>query len=222
MSRRVPEATVARLPVYLRALVELSGVGAFVSSDDLAAMAGVNAAQVRKDLSCLGSYGVRGVGYEVDHLVRQVSRELGVVDDRAVAIVGVGNLGRALAGYDGFRGRGFRVVAAFDTDPAKVGTEVAGVPVHPAAALVEVCRHASVTIGVVTTPRQFAQDSTDRLVEAGVVSILNFAPVLLQVPPRVAVRQVDLAAELQILSFHERSAERARAGTADLEVTGAG
>ena len=207
-ARRVPEATIARLPVYLRALLEMPERAGFVSSDDLAAMAGVNAAQVRKDLSHLGSYGVRGVGYEVDHLVRQVSRELGVVDDRAVAIVGLGNLGRALAGYDGFRGRGFRVVAAFDTDPSKVGTQVSGVLVHHALELVEVCRRLSVAIGIVSTPREFAQETTNRLVEAGVVSVLNFAPVVLQVPAHVSLRQVDLAAELQILGFYERTSRR--------------
>ena len=203
--RRVPDATVARLPVYLRALMELSHERiATVSSEDLAVMAGVNGAQVRKDLSHLGSYGVRGVGYEVDYLIRQVNRELGLTGDRAVAIVGVGNLGRALVGYDGFRGRGFQIVAAFDSDPAKVGVDIGPVAVEPVASLTEVCRARGVTIGVVTTPRTVAQDLTDRLVAAGVVSILNFAPVVLQVPPHVTLRQVDLAVELQILGFYER------------------
>ena len=215
--RRIPEATVARLPIYLRALLEVAAERtAFLSSEDLAARSGVNAAQVRKDLSHLGSYGVRGVGYEVEFLVRQVSRELGLTGDRHVAIAGVGNLGRALAGYDGFQGRGFRVVAAFDADPAKIGTAVAGVEVRPVADLVEVCRERGVSIGVVTTPRQVAQETTDRLVEAGCVSILNFAPVVLQVPAGVALRQVDLAVELQILGFYERHASGA------LEVLDAG
>ncbi len=195
----------ARLPLYLRALLELAADRvAFVSSDDLAVLAGVNAPQVRKDLSQLGSYGVRGVGYEVSYLLRQIERELGLTGDRPVAIAGAGNLGRALAGYDGFTGRGFRVVAAFDTDPAKVGTDIAGVEILPASSLVEVCRAEQVSIGVVTTPRQHAQDTTDRFVSAGVVSILNFAPVVLSVPPTVTVRQVDLAVELQILGFYER------------------
>lgn len=213
-ARRIPEATVARLPVYLRALSELSGERtSTISSEDLAVLAGVNAAQVRKDLSHLGSYGVRGVGYEVDYLIRQVNRELGLTGQRAVAIVGVGNLGRALVNYDGFHGRGFEVVAAFDNDPAKLGQSVAGVAVQPVSALVEVCRHHRVAIGVVTAPRQVAQELTDMLVEAGVVSILNFAPIVLQVPSHVALRQVDLGVELQILGFYERqSAGLARVG----------
>jgi redox-sensing transcriptional repressor len=219
VERRIPEATVARLPVYLRCLLELAAERTlFVSSDDLAALAGVNAAQVRKDFSHLGSYGVRGVGYEVGYLVRQINRELGLTGDRTVAIAGVGNLGRALAGYDGFRGRGFRVVAAFDTDPAKIGTDVAGTAILPASSLTEVCRAHRVSIGVVTTPRQHAQDTTDRLVAAGVVSILNFAPVVLQVPGGVTLRQVDLAVELQILGFYERQA----GATLEREVSGAG
>ncbi|WP_262320238.1 redox-sensing transcriptional repressor Rex [Acidiferrimicrobium sp. IK] len=205
--RRVPEATVARLPVYLRALMELSrDRTATVSSEDLALLAGVNAAQVRKDLSHLGSYGVRGVGYEVDYLIRQVNRELGLTGERAVAIVGVGNLGRALANYDGFRGRGFEIVAAFDTDPGKVGRNIGPVAIQPASELTEVCRQRRVAIGVVTTPSAVAQEMTDRLVGAGVVSILNFAPVVLQVPPHVTLRQVDLGVELQILGFYERQA----------------
>lgn len=221
-TRRIPEATVARLPVYLRCLLELAAERtAFVSSEHLAVLAGVNAAQVRKDLSHLGSYGVRGVGYEVEFLVRQVSRELGLTGDRHVAIVGVGNLGRALAGYDGFQGRGFRVVAAFDTDLAKVGTQVAGVEVLPTADLVGECRRRRVSIGVVTTPRHAAQETTDRLVEGGCVSILNFAPVVLQVPAHVALRQVDLAVELQILGFYERRSTP-DAQWQGLEVHGAG
>lgn len=221
-ARRIPEATVARLPVYLRALSELSGERtATISSEDLAVLAGVNAAQVRKDLSHLGSYGVRGVGYEVDYLIRQVNRELGLTGQRAVAIVGVGNLGRALVNYDGFHGRGFEVVAAFDNDPAKLGQTVAGVAVQPVSALVEVCRRQRVAIGVVTAPRQVAQELTDMLVEAGVVSILNFAPIVLQVPSHVALRQVDLGVELQILGFYERqSAGLARVSPAPAQEVG--
>lgn len=212
----MPEATVARLPVYLRALLELSGDRiTTVSSEDLAVLAGVNAAQVRKDLSHLGSYGVRGVGYEVDYLIRQVNRELGLTGDRAVAIVGIGNLGRALVNYDGFRGRGFQIVAAFDTDPDKVGRTIGPVAVEPVSSLVEACRQRKVAIGVVTTPRGVAQELTDRLVDAGVVSILNFAPVVLQVPAHVTLRQVDLGVELQILGFYERQASAPPQGMGD-------
>src|SRR6185437_13301508 len=122
--RRIPEATVTRLPLYLRVLDEASGQMDTISSESLAARAGVNAAQVRKDLSYLGSYGTRGVGYDVEYLVRQINRRLGLDAIRRVAIIGCGNLGQALASYGGFSSRGFHVVAAFDADPAKVGALV--------------------------------------------------------------------------------------------------
>src|SRR6188472_4420020 len=125
--RRIPEATVARLPVYLRILLDQSESGTSnVSSEELAELAGVNAAKVRKDLSYLGSYGTRGVGYEVEYLLYQISRELGLTRDWPVVIVGAGNLGQALANYGGFGDRGFPVAAVVDVDPAKVGTEVSG------------------------------------------------------------------------------------------------
>lgn len=190
--------------MYLRVLVDATEET--ISSDHLATRAGVNAAQVRKDLSQLGSYGTRGVGYDVAYLVRQISRELGLSTDRRVAIIGVGNLGRALAGYRGFGERGFRMVAAFDTDPQMIGQRVGAVLVHPMSELAAVVRGERVDIAVLATPASVAQDVTTTLVEAGVTSILNFAPVRLQVPGRVAVRQVDLGVELQILSYYEQQA----------------
>lgn len=211
-TRRIPEATVARLPLYLRALSEDLDrrPGATISSEMLANLAGVNAAQVRKDLSHLGNYGVRGVGYEVAYLVTQIRRELGLDVDRRVAIVGVGNLGRALANYGGFPERRFRIVAAFDSDPAKVGEKLGDTVVRRAEDLVDVVRAEGVAIAVITTPAQYAQGATDRLVEAGVTSILNFAPTVLSVPDGVSLRQVDLGVELQILSFYEQHAENQR------------
>ncbi|GAC1326460.1 MAG: redox-sensing transcriptional repressor Rex [Mycobacteriales bacterium] len=202
--RGVPEATVARLPVYLRALHTLAeGGSTTVSSDALATAAGVNSAKVRKDLSHLGSYGTRGVGYDVAYLVYQISRELGLTQDWAVVLVGVGNLGHALAGYGGFGSRGFRIAGLVDADPARVGEIVAGMPVRPLADLDEIVRANGVSIGVITTPAAAAQDVCDRLVAAGVTSVLNFAPTLLSVPSGVDLRKVDLSVELQILSFHE-------------------
>lgn len=198
--RRVPEATVARLPVYLRALGEAEA--GTVSSDELAARAGVNAAQVRKDLSYLGSYGTRGVGYDVRYLLKQINRRLGLDAERRVAIVGLGNLGRALASYGGFPARGFSVVAAFDADPSKVGMTVGSATVVPSSTMVEVIREKGVDIAVITTPASAAQGVADTLVEAGVASILNFAPTTVVVPERVALRQVDLGVELQILSYY--------------------
>jgi redox-sensing transcriptional repressor len=203
--RGIPEATVARLPVYLRALSGLEERGVrTVSSEELAAAAGVNSAKLRKDLSHLGSYGVRGVGYDVEYLVYQISRELGLTQDWPVAIVGIGNLGHALAGYGGFATRGFRVVALFDADPSVVGEDVAGLPVRPVSELVDVARELPIAIGVVATPAGPAQDVCDLLVAAGVRSVLNFAPCVLQVPDGVDVRKVDLSTELQILAFHEQ------------------
>src|SRR4051795_7721323 len=203
--RRIPEATVARLPVYLRSLLEMAEAKiATVSSDRLAELAGVNAAKVRKDLSYLGSYGVRGVGYDVDYLLYQISRELGLTQDWPVAIVGIGNLGHALAGYAGFATRGFRVVALFDADPVVVGQVVAGLPVRSVDELAEFTREVPIAIGVVATPAGPAQGVCDLLVAAGVRSVLNFAPCVLQVPDGVDVRKVDLSTELQILAFHEQ------------------
>jgi redox-sensing transcriptional repressor len=200
--RRIPVATVERLPVYLRVLTEADEET--MSSDHLAARAGVNAAQVRKDLSHLGSYGTRGVGYDVAYLLRQINRVLGLSTDRRVAIVGIGNLGHALARYGGFGERGFRMVAAFDTDPATIGERIGGVEVYPMSLLREVIKGKKVDLVVLTTPAHAAQDAADAIVAAGVTSILNFAPIRVEAPHPVVVRQVDLGVELQILSYYEQ------------------
>jgi redox-sensing transcriptional repressor len=203
--RRIPEATVARLPVYLRVLYELVADRVQnVSSERLAELAGVNAAKVRKDLSYLGSYGTRGVGYEVEYLLYQISRELGLTRDWPVVIVGAGNLGQALANYGGFGERGFPVAAVVDVDPAKVGTVVNGHRVGHLDDLPAIVARTGGAIGVIATPAFAAQDAADRLVEAGAHSILNFAPVVLSVPRGVSIRKVDLAVELQILSFYQQ------------------
>src|SRR4051794_34353659 len=206
-SRRpgIPDATVARLPVYLRVLSALaeSGVGT-VSSEDLAATAGVGSAKLRKDLSHLGSYGTRGVGYDVEYLVYQISRSLGLTQHYRVAIIGVGNLGHALANYAGFATRGFQIAAVIDADPRRVGERVAGLEVHHLDDLERLVKEHEISIGVIATPAAAAQDVCDRLVACGVTSVLNFAPTVLSVPPAVDVRKVDLSIELQILAFHEQ------------------
>ena len=173
-------------------------------SDGLAELAGVNAAKVRKDLCYLGSYGTRGVGYEVAYLVYQIRRELGLTHDWPVVIVGAGNLGQALAGYGGFGERGFPVAGIVDVDPAKVGRVLGGVRVRHIDELAQIVQAKRVSIGVVATPPAAAQDAAERLVRAGVTSILNFAPVVLAVPRSIEVRKVDLAVELQILSYYEQ------------------
>ncbi|HVX43972.1 MAG TPA: redox-sensing transcriptional repressor Rex [Mycobacteriales bacterium] len=203
--RNVPEATVARLAIYLRALSALADQGTTtVSSEALATAAGVNSAKLRKDLSYLGSYGTRGVGYEVEILVEQISRVLGLTTHRGVVLVGLGNLGHALAGYGGFASRGFQVAALLDADPARIGEQIAGLSVRHIDELDQIAADGSVSIGVIATPAEAAQEVCDRLVGAGITSILNFAPSVLSVPPGVDVRKVDLAIELQILSFHEQ------------------
>lgn len=201
----MPEATVARLPLYLRALTNLAERGvATVSSEELAASAGVNSAKLRKDLSYLGSYGTRGVGYEVDFLRHQITREIGLTQDWAVVIVGIGNLGHALANYGGFASRGFRIAALVDADPSRLGEPVAGLEVRHADELEQLVQDLGIAIGVVATPARAAQLVCDRLVAAGVTSILNFAPAIVQVPEGVDLRKVDLSTELQILAYHEQ------------------
>ena len=200
---RVPEATVARLAIYLRVLTGLLGEGvSIVSSEELAGASGVNSAKLRKDLSYIGSSGVRGVGYDVARLTAQVEQTLGLTRQHTVALVGVGHLGHALAGYGGFSERGFPVAALFDVSPDLVGTTIGGVRVRDVADIGPVCAELGVTIGVVATPAAAAQSVCDLLVAAGVRSILNFAPTVLSVPDDVEVRKVDLAVEMQILSFH--------------------
>jgi redox-sensing transcriptional repressor len=203
--RRIPEATVARLPVYLRILTSLFDDDVeTTSSDQLADLAGVNAAKVRKDLSYLGTYGTRGVGYDVEYLVYHIRRELGLTHDWHVVIVGAGNLGQALAGYNGFGDRGFPVGGIVDVDDAKVGSVIGGVRVRHVDELAQVVQSTGISIGVIATPGSAAQSAADALVTAGVTSILNFAPTVIAVPPGVSVRKVDLAVELQILSYYEQ------------------
>ncbi len=210
--RRVPAVTIARLPGYLRALDALSERGtATTSSAELAVIAGVHPPLLRRDLSHLGSHGVRGVGYDVEHLRDQVAAALGMTAEPAVVIVGVGHLGHALANHLARAERterGFRVVALVDADPALVGREVAGLVVEPDATLADVVAREGVRLAVLAVPAAVAQDVTDRLVAAGVTGVLSLVPAVLSVPDGVDVRSVDLAGQLQILAFHERRKTR--------------
>ena len=203
--RDIPDATVARLPQYLRALRDLAERGVpSVSSEELAAAAGVRSAKLRRDLSHLGSYGVRGVGYGVDMLAHEITRELGLAQNWPVAIVGLGNLGQALASYLALATRGFRVVALLDRDPDVIGRQIAGMTVGSVDDLERIVTERGVSIGVIATPAAPAQVVCDRRVAVGVRSVLNFAPCVLSVPAGVDVRKVDLSTELQILAFHEQ------------------
>jgi redox-sensing transcriptional repressor len=195
--------------MYHRSLLSLTARGVLlVSSEELAEASGVSSAKLRKDLSFLGSYGTRGVGYDVEFLLYQIARALGLTQVWPVVIVGIGNLGNALAGYPGFASRGFSVVGLFDTDPNRVGetVTVAGkeIVVTDISKLPQVVLSSGASIGVIATPEVAAQEVCDVMVRNGITSILNFAPVLIEVPAGVDVRRVDLATELQILAFHEQ------------------
>jgi redox-sensing transcriptional repressor len=195
--------------MYHRSLLSLTARGVLlVSSEELAEASGVSSAKLRKDLSFLGSYGTRGVGYEVEFLLYQIARALGLTQVWPVVIVGIGNLGNALAGYPGFASRGFSVVGLFDTDPTRVGETVAvagkEIIVSDISKLPQVVLSSGASIGVIATPETAAQEVCDLMVRNGITSILNFAPVLIEVPAGVDVRRVDLATELQILAFHEQ------------------
>lgn len=207
--RPMPPASIERLPVYLRALGDLAARGVVgTSSTELADLAGVGPAQLRKDLSYLGSHGTRGVGYDVHRLRARVSAALGMAQELRLAIVGVGNLGHALANYSGFAARGFTLAALFDAAPAVVGQEVAGLVVEDVARLGAVLLEREVAIVVIATPGEQAQAVCDAVVAAGVREILSFAPCALQVPPGVELRSVDMGSELQILAFHSQARRR--------------
>ncbi|MGO8874321.1 MAG: redox-sensing transcriptional repressor Rex [Acidimicrobiales bacterium] len=208
--RRIPEPTVVRLPLYQRVLERLAlDSVATVSSAELADACGVNAAKVRKDLSHFGTYGTRGTGYDVRYLLGQIQRELGIDQDRAVVMTGMGHLGHALARSPGFVSGGFRIVGLFDVDAGTIGEVIAGTAVTHVSELEEVCRRHGASIGVITTPAAAAQDVCDRLIDAGVSAILNFAPTVLTAPPSVHVRHVDFSAELQVLAFYQAHPEAA-------------
>lgn len=201
---QVPAASVARLPLYLRCLEELREDGvSTVSSSRLAELAGVNAAKLRKDLSHLGSYGTRGVGYEVPNLLNQIQRQLGLDEQSPVVVVGLGNLGQALAKHDGFGDRGFPIVALFDVQPDIVGITVGDLVVSNFDDLESIVAEHGARTAIIATPAEAAQDVTDKVIAAGITSVLNFAPTVVQVAEGVALRQVDLALELQILSYYQ-------------------
>jgi redox-sensing transcriptional repressor len=202
VSGPLPPAAVARLPRYLRFLDGVSQSVSTVSSEEIAEGSGVSAVQVRKDLSYLGAAGTRGVGYEATGLAKLIGRALGLEARLGVAIVGAGNLGSALANYQGFEARGFRMVAVYDIDPKRLGTLPNGLEVRHLDRLATDADNGQIAIGIIATPSESAQFVGDLMVDAGIRSILNFAPTELRVPEGIGVRRVDLATELQILSYH--------------------
>ena len=206
---KIPDRTVTRLSIYLRCLEELQtdGVDA-ISSRKLAERFGLNSAQVRKDLAYFGQFGVRGLGYYIRDLKSNLEQILGLKRDWEVALVGMGNLGSALAAYSRFPEQGFRITAAFERDPERVGTRVGAVPIHDVSKMVPTLRRRRIRIAIVATPAAVAQEVADLLVQAGVTSNLNFAPAQLVVPDGVKVQNVDLSVLLKTLSYHTVRANR--------------
>jgi redox-sensing transcriptional repressor len=202
--QRIPSATVARLPIYRQCLQSLLNRGeAVASSHRLAAATGIEAPQIRRDLSYLGAFGTRGVGYEVRDLLREVSHSLGLSRSWPVAVVGCRKLGAALATYEAFPKRNFHVSAIFDCDLSIIGTSVEGVEVMPFDRIADVVREKEIGIGIVATDPEWAPLTVRQLVEGGVTSILNLSPVTIASPAGIVIRNIDLAAEMQILSFNE-------------------
>jgi redox-sensing transcriptional repressor len=199
---RISESTVRRLSHYYRVLEEVEDEGKrLISSHRLAEREGVTSAQVRKDLSCFGSFGRRGLGYNVAHLRKEIGAILGLDRRWRVAVVGAGNLGTALMLYRGFQKQGFDVVAAFDRDPARIGQPLGDLVVRDIAELPAAAKNGGFDMGVIATPLRAAQEVADALVAAGVRGILNLAPRKLFVPPHVALRTVDMTVEFESLSF---------------------
>jgi len=200
--QRISDSTVHRLSKYYRTLIYMQEKGIkTVSSDTLATHNGVTAAQVRKDLSCFGAFGRRGLGYNVPDLKRNISRIMGLGRTWQVALVGVGNIGRALLDYDQFRMQGFQFVAAFDADPNKIGREFHGVKVFDIAGVEDAIQRERIEIAVLAVPADAAQAIVDRLVAGGVRAILNFAPINITTPPSVSVRHENMAIEIEALAF---------------------
>jgi redox-sensing transcriptional repressor len=198
----VPKVVVSRLSLYLRELQRLEAAGQqTISSGQLGTLLGFSDAQVRKDLGFFGQFGYPGVGYRCDELIRAMRDILGTNQPWNVVMVGAGNLGQALLGYRGFGRQNFTIVAAFDTDPVKVGQVIQGLTILPLEQLADTVREQHVRLGMIVVPADRAQEAADRLVAAGVEGIVNFAPVTLVLPPHVQNVGVDLAIELEQLSF---------------------
>jgi redox-sensing transcriptional repressor len=198
-----PDVVVRRLPLYARSLRYLLQEGVHsVSSQELGERINVTAAQIRKDLSYFGEFGKQGIGYDVEKLLEQIEDILGLTQDWSVALVGVGHLGQAIARYEGFHSKGLRIVALFDNDPSKLGQEVAGLPIMSDEQIPEVIRQHNIKVAIVAVPAVLAQTVTDKLVAVGVRAILNYAPIIVQVPEGVWVRYIDPVAVLHSMTYY--------------------
>ncbi|HKZ71272.1 MAG TPA: redox-sensing transcriptional repressor Rex [Anaerolineales bacterium] len=201
--RDIPDIVVGRLPVYLRALSRMAQEGQTItSSKELGERLGISSAQIRKDLSHFGEFGKQGTGYQIEYLIEQVQRILKVNTEWEVALVGVGDLGRALAHYNGFVNRGFRISAPFDSDPAKIGTTIDELKIMDAAKMVEEIRARGLKVAMLAVPAEKAQAVADKLVEAGIRAILNYAPINISTPSGVRVQYIDPVIHLQRMTFY--------------------
>jgi len=202
-SKEVPEIVIGRLPIYLRALTYMAQAGQRItSSQELGETLGMSSAQIRKDLSHFGEFGKQGMGYEISYLRDQLRRILHLERTWPVALVGYGDLGHALANYNGFVAEGFEIVAVFDNNPDKIGQEVAGKKVQDSAKLLKVVRERGIKVAIVAVPVATAQKVVDMLVEAGVKAILNYAPIHVSVPADIRIQYIDPIAHLQRMMFH--------------------
>jgi len=199
----IPDIVIGRLPLYLRALSRLTLEGTKItSSHELGKRLGISSAQIRKDLSHFGEFGKQGTGYQVDYLTEQLRQILRVDKEWRVALVGVGDLGRALAHYNGFRDRGFRITMLFDNDPAKVGTMLDGFQIYDVAQMKDLIRQHGITLAMIAVPAEAAQQVADALVAAGVRGLLNYAPINLAVPEGVKVQYIDPVVHLQRITYY--------------------
>ncbi len=198
-----PDVVVRRLPLYARSLRYLLQEGVHsVSSQELGERINITAAQIRKDLSYFGEFGKQGIGYDVEKLLEQIERILGLTQEWSVALVGVGHLGQAIARYEGFRSKGIRITALFDNDPAKIGQEIAGLTVVDDTYIAAVVREQSIKMAIVAVPAFRAQEVTNILVEAGVRALLNYAPIIVQVPEGVWVRYIDPVTVMHSMTYY--------------------
>jgi redox-sensing transcriptional repressor len=201
--QNVPDVIVSRLPVYLRALQRLSDAGVTsTSSQELGEKVGISAAQIRKDLSQFGEFGKQGTGYHIPFLIERLSQILNVDRIWNVGVVGMGDIGHAIVRYNGFSNRGFQVAMCFDADPAKIGTKVGEFEIRDEKNLIADVKAASIKIAMICVPVSAAQDVADKLVEAGVRGILNYAPLKLIVPANVRVQHIDPAIGLQRITYY--------------------
>ena len=199
----VPDIVIGRLPIYLRALNMMSEAGQeYTSSQELGQKLGIGSAQIRKDLSHFGEFGKQGTGYEINYLRDQIAKILNVDRDWPVALVGFGDLGQAIAHYGGFAAKGFHIQAIFDNDPAKIGREVNGKVVYDVSEMTKVIQEQKIKIAIIAVPASVAQQVADKLVEAGVRAILNYAPITLSVPENVRVQYIDPVVHLQWMTYY--------------------